>query len=306
MFNKKATNPSPTPTLKDKEMEIFLRKVNMVYKHNAALQKIRQSAGADYTPPQVSDILKFLETLAPASMAMDWDNVGLLCGNPSMAVTKVLVALDPFEHVCKEATVYGAEVIVTHHPLIFRPLTNITNETPLGRNIRSLINSEISVINAHTNLDQAPGGVNDVLAKKLGLGKVKTINPKDGVGLLRMGEVPEQPLDAFLKQVKTQLQCEGLRYVDGGKPVRKVAVGGGSCADGMLDALRAGCDTFVTADVKYNQFWDAHDLGLNLIDAGHFYTENPVVAVLAEKISAAFPEIEVKISETHADCMKFY
>jgi putative NIF3 family GTP cyclohydrolase 1 type 2 len=83
-------------------------------------------------------------------------------------------------------------------------------------------------------------------------------------------------------------------------------VGGGSCAGEMLDALRAGCDTFVTADVKYNQFWDARDLGINLIDAGHFATENPVVAVLAQKIAAAFPEIEVKVSETHADCMKYY
>ena len=83
-------------------------------------------------------------------------------------------------------------------------------------------------------------------------------------------------------------------------------MGGGSCAGGIMEVLAAGCDTFVTADVKYNQFWDAKDLGLNLIDAGHFHTENPVVTVLAEKIAAAFPEIDVKISETHHDCMKFY
>ena len=121
-----------------------------------------------------------------------------------------------------------------------------------------------------------------------------------------MGEVPEQPLDAFLNRVKQLLHCDGLRYVDGGKPVHKVAVGGGSCADGMKEVLAAGCDTFVTSDIKYNQFWDARDLGLNLIDAGHFHTENPVVAVLAEKIAAAFPDVEVKISESHADCMKYY
>ena len=125
-------------------------------------------------------------------------------------------------------------------------------------------------------------------------------------GLLRCGQVQEQTLQDFLQNVKDQLGCKGLRYVDGGRPVRRVAVGGGSCASGMLDALDAGCDTFVTADVKYNQFWDAQDLGLNLIDAGHFHTENPVVAVLAAKLQAAFPEIEVKISESHADCMKFY
>ena len=260
----------------------------------------------------VSDILKLVETLAPRSMKMDWDNVGLLCGSRKTPVTKVLVALDPFEHVCDEAVVWGAELIVTHHPMIFRPLSSVTDETSIGRGLMTLIRNGICAVNAHTNLDQAPGGVNNELAKRLALVNVEVIDPcgvtenGESWGLLRMGEVPEQPLDAFLNRVKTLLRCEGLRYVNGGKPVRKVAVGGGSCADGMLDALAAGCDTFVTSDIKYNQFWDAHDLGLNLIDAGHFYTENPVVAVLAKKLSAAFPEVEVKISESHRDCMKFY
>jgi dinuclear metal center YbgI/SA1388 family protein len=260
----------------------------------------------------VGDILKYIETLAPRSMKMDWDNVGLLCGSKATPVTKVLVALDPFEGVCREAAQWGAQLIVTHHPVIFQAPKAITDETSVGRSILQLCAHGISAINAHTNLDCAPGGVNDVLAKKLALVNVQVVDP-DGTdengnewGLLRMGEVPEQPLDAFLNRVKTLLGCEGLRYVDGGKPVRKVAVGGGSCAGEMLDALRAGCDTFVTADVKYNQFWDARDLGINLIDAGHFATENPVVSVLAEKIAGAFPEIEVKISETHADCMKYY
>ena len=260
----------------------------------------------------VSDILNFVETIAPRPMKMDWDNVGLLCGSKSTPVTKVLVALDPFEHVCKEAAQWGAQVIVTHHPLIFRPLPNITDETSIGRGLMALIKHDISAINAHTNLDQAPGGVNDVLAKTLGLKNVQVVNPcgttAEGQpwGLLRMGEVPEQSLDAFLKCVKTLLHCEGLRYADGGKPVHKVAVGGGACADGFREAMDAGCDTFVTSDIKYNQFWDAHDLGLNLIDAGHFHTENPVVAVLAEKIAAEFPEIEVKIAESHWDCVKYY
>lgn len=260
----------------------------------------------------VSEILNFLDTLAPKSMKMDWDNVGLLCGSKSAPVTKVLVALDPFDAVCEEARSIGAELIVTHHGLIFQPLKAITDETVIGRRIISLCRSGISAINAHTNLDCAPGGVNDRLAQMLGLANIQVVDPmgtdEQGRewGLLRMGEVTQQPLNEFLGTVKTNLRCEGLRYVDGGKPVRKVAVGGGSCAGEMKDALRAGCDTFVTADVKYNQFWDARDMGLNLIDAGHFPTENPVVAVLAEQIAAAFPEIQVIISEKHADCMKFY
>ena len=254
----------------------------------------------------VADILQFIETLAPRSMKMDWDNVGLLCGSKSAQVTKVLVALDPFEDVCREAAETGAQLIVTHHPLIFQAPKSITDETSLGRCIMQLCRNGISAINAHTNLDQAPGGVNDILAAKLGLEHVEIINPREGVGLMRRGDVAEQSLKNFLALVKERLGCDGLRYVSGGKPVHKVAVGGGSCASGILEVKAAGCDTFVTADIKYNQFWDAQDLGINLIDAGHFHTENPVVAVLADKIAAAFPEIQVEISKTHTDCMKYY
>ena len=260
----------------------------------------------------VADILKYMETIAPRNMKMDWDNVCLLCGSRATPVTKVLMALDPFEQVCQEAADWGAELIVTHHPLIFQAMKSITDDTSIGRSILQLCRHGIAAINAHTNLDQSPGGVNDVLAQMLQLQNIEVINAcgmdEEGNpwGLLRCGTVQEQPLEDFLGIVKAQLGSAGLRYVDGGKPVSKVAVGGGSCAGGMLDALAAGCDTFVTADIKYNQFWDAQDLGLNLIDAGHFHTENPVVAVLAEKLQAAFPEITVKISEKHRDCMKFY
>ena len=254
----------------------------------------------------VSDILKFVETLAPRAMKMEWDNVGLLCGSKNTEVTKALVALDPFEGVCHEAAETGAQLIVTHHPLIFRPQKAVTDETSIGRSIMFLCRNGISAINAHTNLDQVSGGVNDVLAEKLGLQNIQIINPVDGYGLLRCGDVAQQPLETFLATVKEALGCGGLRYVNSGNPVCKIAVGGGSCADEMMEAFAAGCDTFVTADIKYNQFWDAYDIGMNLIDAGHFYTENPVVAVLAEKISAAFPEIEVEISKTHTDCMKYY
>ncbi len=260
----------------------------------------------------VGDILSYLETLAPRSMKMDWDNVGLLCGGKNRPVTKVLVALDPFEGVCHEAAQWGAELILTHHPLIFSPLKAVTDETSIGRAVQLLCASGISAINAHTNLDCAPGGVNDCLARTLGLNDVQVIAPA-GVdelgrpwGLLRQGTVEPQPLPQFLSTVKAALHCDGLRYVNGGKPVHRVAVGGGACASELLDAVNAGCDTFVTADVKYNQFWDAHDLGLNLIDAGHYPTENPVTALLAEKIAARFPGLTVKISETHRDCMKFF
>ena len=261
---------------------------------------------------KISDILRYLETIAPVSMKMDWDNVGLLCGDETQEVKKILVALDPFYEVCQEAVAIGADLIVTHHPLIFRPVSSVTEQNSVGRCIRFLIQNQIAAVNAHTNLDCAPGGVNDCLAATLGLEKVSVLEPQ-GVdaqgrpwGLLRAGEVEETPLASFLERVEKSLSCPGIRYVDGGRPVRHVAVGGGACADELQTVRKAGCDTFVTADVKYNQFWDAQDMGLNLIDAGHFYTENPVCRYLVEKLAGQFPGIVVELSKNHGDCMKFY
>ena len=260
----------------------------------------------------VNDIVTFLETLAPRNMAEDWDNVGLLCGSSAAPVTKILVALDPFSSVCQEAAQLGAELIVTHHPLIFSPLKSVTDASSVGQCFHTLLKNGISAINAHTNLDMAPGGVNDVLAQALGLEDITVPYPLGldangrAYGLLRTGTVASQPLDDFLSRVKERLGCPGLRYADGGKPVHRVAVGGGACGSEWLPAVQAGCDTFVTADVKYNQFWDSQQAGLPLSDARHFYTDIPVVAVLAQKLQAAFPEIPVSISKTHRDCMKFF
>ena len=194
----------------------------------------------------VNDILNYIETLAPRSMKESWDNVGLNCGHGNRPVTRILVALDPFSHVCQEAKEFGAELLVTHHALLWNP-GFITDADAQGRNALFLIENGIAHINAHTNLDQAPGGVNDVLAATLGLENVEIINPVDGeipYGLLRCGTVTEQPIEAFLTNVKENLRCEGLRYVSGGKPVRKVAVGGGSCGDALQQVYQAGCDTF--------------------------------------------------------------
>ena len=259
----------------------------------------------------VADILNYIETIAPPYMKEDWDNVGLNCGRMDRLVTKILVALDPFEAACLEAREFGAELLVTHHALLWKP-GFLTDQDTQGKNTLFLIENGIAHINAHTNLDLAPGGINDVLAATLGLQNIEVINPvgtdSEGrpYGLLRCGTVEEQSLEAFLTSVKKNLHCDGLRYVDGGKPVRKVAVGGGSCADEMFEALEAGCDTFVTSDVKYNQFRTAYENGLNLIDAGHFHTENPTMPMLAAKLQAAFPDVEVRISENHRDCMKFF
>jgi len=259
----------------------------------------------------VQQILNYVNSLAPKHMKCDWDNVGLLCGRRDQEVKKLLVALDPFLDVCEEAAAIGADLIVTHHPLIFRAPKSITTDDTVGQCILFLASHGISAVNAHTNLDQAPDGVNDVLAQTLGLENVEVLNPEGSDeegrpwGLLRAGTVAEMSLTDFMTLVKAKLHTPALRYVDGGKSVRRVAVGGGSCGDELYEALAAGCDTFVTADLKYNQFWDAADLGLNLIDAGHYYTENPICAALAAKLRAQFPEVEVVLSK-HTDCMKFF
>ena len=258
----------------------------------------------------VKDVLEYIDSIAPKSMAMDWDNTGLLCGDPNCPVHKILIALDPFESVCYEAYDVGADLIITHHPLIFTPQKSITTETSVGRSILFLCEKGISAINAHTNLDCAPNGVNDVLAHTLDLENIAVIqSPAAGhnaspYGLLRMGTF-DTDLSVFLAHVKHRLGTPVLRYVSNGKPVHKIAVGGGACGDMLKDAWHAGCDTFVTSDVKYNQFWDAKELGMNLIDAGHFYTENPVCAQLASQLTLHFPDLVVALSKTHHDCMEF-
>ena len=259
----------------------------------------------------VKDILNCVQQIAPPYMKESWDKVGLNCGHADRPVTKVLIALDPFEAVCREAKEIGAELIVTHHALIWQP-GFVTDETAWGRNTLYLIENGIAHINAHTNLDCAPGGVNDTLAEILGLKNIQVISPVGNdeqgrpYGLLRQGEVESQDLQTFMTIVKNSLGCSGLRYVNCGKPVHKVAVGGGACAGFLHQAIAEGCDTFVTADVRYNQFWDAQDFGINLIDAGHFHTENPVCRILANKISKQFPDLTMAISKNHTDSMNFF
>ena len=260
----------------------------------------------------VREIYDALFAFAPETMKLgDWDNVGLLCGRFDREVETVLVALDPLPDVIEEAQACGAQCIVTHHPLFFQPPRAINETTLAGRSILTLIERGIAAINLHTNLDCAPGGVNDVLAERLELEAVRVLHPNGEdasgrpYGLIRVGETAETDVRTFAGFVQAKLNCPGLRFADAGKPVRLVAVGGGGCGSEIDAVLAAGCDTFVTADLKYHQLEEARWHGLNLIDAGHFETEDPVCTVLTALLRTHFPELRVLKSAVHHDEIQF-
>ncbi len=259
----------------------------------------------------VGGVFTFLQEKAPFELQESFDNAGFLVGREEASVSKILVALDITEQVVQEAVEQGAQLIVAHHPIIFGGVKSVTDQTSTGRVLLSLVENGIAAICAHTNLDAAEGGVNDALALRLGLTDIGQLK-QEGVdeqgrpyGIGRVGIVPEQPLYDFALAVKRLLGANGIRLVDGGKPVRMVAVGGGACADFMNDALAQGCDTFVTSDVKYHQFLEAKALGLNLVDAGHFPTEAVVCPVLRNWLSKRFPQVSVSISQKHVEVFSY-
>lgn len=261
----------------------------------------------------VNDIFTYLDGLAPFSMQMDFDNAGFLLGRGERSVGKAMITLDITEEVVSEAAASGAELIISHHPVIFYPARSITDADPMGRILLSLAEQKIAAICAHTNLDVVAGGVNDALAQRLGLTQIEqlrqdgtdSIGRPYGVGRIGIREGVAEYLPAFAQHVKTILGAGGVRFVDAHRPVRRVAVGGGACGDMLTDAFRMGCDTFVTSDVKYNIFLDAKSLGVNLIDAGHYPTENVVCPVLEKWLKKGFPALEIVHTKQHKEVFSY-
>ena len=251
-----------------------------------------------------NDVLSFLNERAPLHFQMDFDTSGFLVGDRTAPVERVLVALDITEEVITEAERFGAQLIVSHHPLIFHKLSGVIADDPTGAKVMRLVRSGISAICMHTNLDIAEGGVNDALMQILGARTETVLEPTgtdtDGqpLGCGRIGSMPQtMPLQAFLKLVAERLNVNGLRYVSGGRDVSRIAVCGGSGGSMLELAYEAGCDTLVTADVKYDRFLTARELGVNLIDADHFCSENVVIPELAVALKQRFLDIKVKISD---------
>ena len=236
---------------------------------------------------QVKQVLQCLEQAAPYELAESWDNVGLLVGDPEAEVEGVLCALDITEAVVEEAAERGCNLIVAHHPVIFTSVSRVTADTVTGKILISMIRKGISGICMHTNMENMEAG--------------------EGGNLGRVGNLPRaMTLEEFAKHVRLSLGAGGVRVADGGKPVRRVAVGGGACGKMMDFAVRKGADTFVIGDCSYDIMMKAHDIGLNLIDAGHFPTENPVARGFRDLIAEQFPDLNVNVSDVHCDCISFY
>lgn len=230
----------------------------------------------------VHEILEYIDSRAPFATAEEWDNPGLLVGSGTQPVSRVLVALDATDGALKTAKAVGAELILTHHPVIFTPLRRLTGDSLPYR----LAAEGIALIAAHTNLDKAAGGVNDTLAQQLGLTDVTVAAD----GITRIGVLPEtEDPTAFARRVATALDAP-VR-LGGRRPVRTVAVCGGSGGD-FIPTLIGQADAFVTGEVKHHQWLEAAE-DLTLVEAGHYATEVPVVDTLCEWLQEAFPALTV-------------
>ncbi len=259
----------------------------------------------------VKDIIHQMNETCPFSLQEPWDNSGFLVGHRNREVSGILTALDITLETIDEARDKGCNVIVSHHPVIFNPVKQLTDESYDSRRLLALAELGIAAICCHTCLDSVTGGVNDVLAEKCGLQNttvLETSGEYNGqpYGIGRVGEL-EQPvsLEMYLERVREALRPNGLRYCSGGKLVHRVAVGGGACGSMLHEALAMGCDTFVTSDLKYDHFLEAKAQGVNLIDAGHFPTENPVMERVTEWLRCAFPEVKVLASSVHHEVISY-
>lgn len=233
----------------------------------------------------IDKIYEFLNEKFPVDKALEYDNPGFLIGDKTADIKSAVLALDCTDSAIDTAIENGANLIITHHPVIFKGIKSIKKDDIVYR----LIENGISVISMHTNLDTCKDGVNDALADALELKNVETLIASDGLTYRKgelMGEVNSNDFAAFVgKKLDT-----AVKYVGEGK-VKTVAVCGGSGADLLYECKSNGCDAFITSEVKHHQFLDAEKMGLTIIDAGHFPTEDTVIEPLCALLSEKFSEV---------------
>ena len=230
----------------------------------------------------VYELYKKLDTAIPASLSCEWDNDGLLCCPAGAREAKrALVCLDVTEKTVRAAIDGGYDLIVSHHPAIFKGLKSLDEADFIPSRMISLIKNDVAVMSFHTRLDAVCGGVNDSLCDLLG---IKNATPF-GEGIGRVGTLDESTdLLSFAARVKSALGAPSVNVADANKNVLKVAVLGGSGKDELFAAIAAGADTFVSGELGHHTLTDAWGFGINLIEAGHFYTENHVCHVLCDML----------------------
>lgn len=252
---------------------------------------------------KVGTIVDEIEKIYPPYLAERWDNVGLLCGNRDSYIKKIMVSLDATVDVIGEAVLNGVNMIVTHHPIMFSGVKNITMDDMDGRIIYSLIKNNISLFSAHTNLDASENGLNKYIAELLNLENLRILSPHEkvigsGIGIIGdLSRKKDMDVKTMAEEVKRALKIDYVRFTGSeSKKVRKVAVVTGSGGDYTRQAAGAGADLLITGDVKYHTALEADFLGLSIIDAGHYATEIFAMNIFADIIKNAAPGVEVIMS----------
>lgn len=257
----------------------------------------------------VRDIAEAIEKVAPLQWQDDFDNAGLQVGDGQQPVSAVLVCLDVTEDILVEAAKKGCSLVVAHHPLIFNPLRQVAGLTYQQRCVEKSIKSDIAIYAAHTNLDNAKGGVNFRIAQKIGLSGLQFLQPKVegqcGSGVIGSLKKPMSEA-AFLKKLKTAFGVEDLQHSRlKGRTIEKVALCGGAGSFLAEAAVEAGADAFVTGEISYHSYFDADGAygghGLLLAEMGHYESEQFTIDLLSDIISEAFPNLRIEKTELCTD-----
>ncbi len=232
-----------------------------------------------------------LSVLIPSELSEEWDNDGLMCmPDGEREIKKVLIALDITDKTLEYAEINGFDAIISHHPLIFKPIKAVNDQNNVAEKVIRLIKAGIAAMSFHTRFDSLDGGVNSLICSVLGLENVT----KEGI--CRAGELKEAiPFDLFAQKVKKTLGSPFIACIDGSCDVKRVTVLGGDGKDDAFDFMASDSDTYVTGSLSYNIMCDLAESGKNVIAAGHFYTENPSCAMLSELVKGISADIETEI-----------
>lgn len=246
----------------------------------------------------VQGIYNFIDSFAPFHTAMDFDNAGILAGDGNVHVTTAVAALDITPAVIEEAVKSGAQLIISHHPIIFQPLRSLPSDCPAAL----LIKNGLSALCAHTNLDLSPKGVNICLAQALSLRDVRLVeNECIAVGTL----MKEQNARDFALYVKKALSCKGVRFIGLNKTIKTVAVSSGAGGDSLYRCKELQADALVTGEIKHHQLLDAYRMNVAVVDAGHFCTENIVIKPLVQMLQKEFPSVRFIESKSCTDAVEY-